>query len=219
MSEAFQEQMFEAFTRENNETAIKGTGLGLSIVKKLVDKMGGKIQVLSKKDIGTTITVELPFAISPMAEKKCEEAGKTKRSIAGLKILVVEDNELNMEIAEFMLSSEGTQITKMWNGQEAVQAFTESVENAYDVILMDLMMPIMGGLTATRKIRGLERKDAKTIPIIAMTANAFSDDIEHCRACGMNAHLAKPIDAELMFRTIAECVDERKNGDKNVGFL
>lgn len=208
MSEEFQQQMFEAFSRENSETAIKGTGLGLSIVKKLTDKMNGTIFVQSKKGVGTTISVELPFTLSPKAEVAAEKAEEKQWSVNGLKILVVEDNELNMEIADFMLSSEGVQVTKMWNGLEAVQAFEKSGKNEYDAILMDLMMPIMDGLTATKRIRQLAREDAKHIPIIAMTANAFSDDIEQCKESGMNAHLAKPIDAEILVRTIAEYVEE-----------
>ena len=218
MSEEFQTQMFEAFTRENNETAIKGTGLGLSIVKKLVDKMHGEIQVQSAKGVGTTITVELPLKICAVTEADAEKTEEKQWSVNGQKILVVEDNDLNMEIAEFILSSEGAQVVKAWNGREAVDIFEKSDPGEYDVILMDLMMPIMGGLTATKVIRGMERSDAKEIPIIAMTANAFSDDIEHCKESGMNAHVAKPIDTALLIRTIAECVEERKTLYKNMDF-
>lgn len=211
MSEEFQPQMFDAFSRENSENAIAGTGLGLSIVKRLTDKMGGAIRVQSEKGEGTTLTVDLPFACSPEENENFVEEREQQWSVNDLKILVVEDNDLNMEIADFILSNEGVRVTKARNGREAVELFSQSEPEEYDAILMDLMMPIMDGLSATKVIRGLDRADAKVVPIIAMTANAFADDVEQCRQSGMNAHLAKPIDVGQLIRVVAEQVEVCRN--------
>ena len=211
MSQEFQKHMFEPFSQENAgaRTTFNGSGLGLSIVKKLVEKMGGQIRVESKEGVGSTFTVTLSLKIDTTADQS-ENAGLLPEvqdySIAGIKILLVEDNELNMEIAEFILKNEEAIVRKAWNGQEAVDIFRDSQEGEFDVILMDVMMPVMDGLAASRKIREMNREDAKHIPIIAMTANAFEEDRRRSREAGMNRHLAKPLDAQEIVRTIAECV-------------
>ena len=210
MSREFQKHMFEPFSQEEKgaRTTFGGSGLGLSIVKKLVEKMDGQIQVESREGEGSTFTITLPLKINPLAAptEPDKNPKSQSRSIAGSKILLVEDNELNMEIAEFILQNEGAVVRKAWNGQEAVEIFRSSEEGEFDVILMDVMMPVMDGLTASRKIRDMDRWDAKEVPIIAMTANAFEEDRRRSREAGMNRHLAKPLDAQEIVRTIAESI-------------
>ena len=209
MSEAFQKKAFEPFAQERNDarTAYQGTGLGLAITKELVERMGGTIDFTSKEGEGTTFFITIPFDIDPDAEQmvEAEQPEAQDISIAGLRILLVEDNDLNMEIAHFLLENEGAIITETWNGKEAVDTFAASPPGGFDVILMDVMMPVMGGLEATRIIRAMDRPDAKTIPIIAMTANAFRDDAQRSRQAGMNEHLAKPLDIQKVLQTIHRC--------------
>ena len=212
MSKEFQKHMFEPFTQEENgaRTTLGGTGLGLSIVKKLVEKMNGEIDVVSEEGKGTTFTINLPLKINPDAvEEETSEKEEQELSIAGLHILLVEDNELNMEIAEFLLEDEGAVLTKAWNGQEAVDIFKNSPDGTFDVILMDIMMPVMDGLTATRTIRGLMREEAERIPIIAMTANAFEEDRKRSMEAGMNGHVAKPLDMQEILKTIVDCIQHK----------
>ena len=212
MSQEFQKHMFEPFTQEENgaRTTLGGTGLGLSIVKKLVEKMNGEIDVVSEEGKGTTFTINLPLKINPDAvEEETSEKEEQELSIAGLHILLVEDNELNMEIAEFLLEDEGAVLTKAWNGQEAVDIFKNSPDGTFDVILMDIMMPVMDGLTATRTIRGLMREEAERIPIIAMTANAFEEDRKRSMEAGMNGHVAKPLDMQEILKTIVDCIQHK----------
>lgn len=194
MSEEFQEHLFEPFTQETAgaRTRYEGTGLGLAIVKKLVDAMHGTVTCESKKDVGTTFRVQLTFLIDQ--EYQVEQSESDETILQGKHVLLVEDNELNMEIAEYMFLDRGAEVTKAWDGQEAVEKFAESENGYYDVIFMDIMMPKMNGLEAARAIRALERDDAKKIPMIAMSANAFSDDIQQSMDAGMDAHIAKPID-------------------------
>ena len=205
MTEEFQKYIFEPFAQEHagSRTKFAGTGLGMPITKKLVEKMGGTISFESKEGIGTTFVIRIPFRIDTDRKDRTEAEEKTETSIQGLHVLLTEDNELNMEIAEFVLRNEGTVVTKAWNGKEAVDIFRKSSPGEFDVILMDIMMPVMDGLTATRAIRALERADAKTIPIIAMTANAFEEDARQCLAAGMNVHLAKPLCMEELVAILA----------------
>lgn len=206
MSEEFKKHIFEPFTQEemNARSHYGGSGLGMSIAKSLVDKMGGKIRFDSKQDVGTTFYITIPFKIcrTPILPEKEEE--KKEISLQGMHILVAEDNELNMEIAEFFLESNGAIVTKAYDGKEVVDLFIASSVGGFDVILMDIMMPNMDGYQACREIRELPRADAKTIPIIAMTANAFTEDREKAYACGMNEHLAKPLDGKKLLKTVSK---------------
>ena len=146
--------------------------------------------------------IRVPFRIDTDSDRKVKTGEKTEASIRGLHILLAEDNELNMEIAEFMLQNEGTEVTKAWNGQEVVDLFRKSEPGEFDVILMDIMMPVMNGYEATKMIRSMDREDAKVIPIIAMTANAFTEDRLKAKEAGMNEHIAKPVDVELLVKVI-----------------
>lgn len=210
MSKEFQKHMFEPFTQENSDvrTSYKGTGLGLAITKSLVEKMGGSISVSSEKGRGTTFSVKIPFEINKNAKEDDNSLQTAQESdlIKGVKVLLVEDNDLNMEIAEFILENEGAIVTKAWNGQQAVDIFRESKPGDIDVILMDLMMPELNGIQATKLIRSMNRADASAIPIIAMTANAFKEDMEMSREAGMNEHLAKPLDSQKIITTIAKYI-------------
>lgn len=210
MSEDFQQHIYEPFTQEKKGGASKfgGTGLGMPITKKLVEKMGGNITFESESGIGTTFTITIPFKINAEVEQ-CEDTQELSlHALDGFHILLVEDNELNMEIAEFSLQNAGAKITKAWNGQEAVEIFQASSIGDFDVILMDVMMPVMNGYEATKNIRSLSREDAKTIPIIAMTANAFSEDKIKAEEAGMNEHIAKPINMKLLIRIVSKLVNQ-----------
>jgi CheY-like chemotaxis protein len=202
MSEEFQEHIFEAFSQEDggSRTNYNGTGLGMSITQQFVELMGGTITVRSRLSEGSCFTVDIPFTY--IEEEKKEEEPQVNKSLKGLRVLLVEDNELNMEVAEFLLEDEGASIREAWNGKEAVEIFEGSKPGEIQVILMDMMMPVMNGEEATRAIRALERPDAKTVPILAMTANTFDEDVQTAINAGMNAHLAKPIDPELLKREI-----------------
>lgn len=208
MSEEFQKHLFEPFTQENADARTKyaGTGLGMAITKELVDLLGGRIEVESKIGEGTKFLVYIPFEIDPCPKEEVAAQEQKEYSIEGMKILLVEDNDLNMEVAQYLLEERGAIITKAWNGQEAVTFFSKSKAGEYDVILMDIMMPVIGGWEATRQIRKMQREDAKTIPIIAMSANAFLDDIEHSKKAGMNSHVIKPLDMNVLIKTIGEAV-------------
>ena len=209
MTEEFQKCVFEPFTQEHtgSRTKFAGTGLGMAISRKLVEKMGGTITFESKEGTGTTFVIRVPFKIDPDADKREEQKDVSEKSIKGLHILLAEDNELNMEIAEFVLQNEGAEVTKAWNGQEVVELFRKSEPGEFDVILMDIMMPVMNGYDATKKIRSLGREDAKVIPIIAMTANAFTEDRIRAKAAGMDEHVAKPVDVELLVKVIHKLVE------------
>ena len=208
MTEEFQKCVFEPFTQEQtgSRTKFAGTGLGMAISRKLVEKMGGTITFESKEGTGTTFVIRVPFKIDPDADKREEQKDVSEKSIKGLHILLAEDNELNMEIAEFVLQNEGAEVTKAWNGQEVVELFRKSEPGEFDVILMDIMMPVMNGYDATKKIRSLGREDAKVIPIIAMTANAFTEDRIRAKEAGMDEHVAKPVDVELLVKVIYKLV-------------
>jgi len=208
MTEAFQKRIFEPFAQEHagSRTKFAGTGLGMPITKKLVEKMGGTISFESKEGTGTTFVIRIPFQIDTDMKDRTETEEKTKASIQGLHVLLAEDNELNMEIAEFVLQNEGTVVTKAWNGQEAVDIFRKSSPGEFDAILMDIMMPVMNGYEAAKMIRSLDREDAKVIPIIAMTANAFTEDKMRAKEAGMDEHIAKPVDGKLLVKVINELV-------------
>ena len=208
MTDEFQKHIFEPFAQEHagSRTKFAGTGLGMPITKKLVEKMGGTITFESEKGVGTTFVIRVPFKIDPDADKREEQKEVSEKSIKGLHILLAEDNELNMEIAEFVLQNEGADVSKAWNGQEAVEVFKKSEPREFDVILMDIMMPVVNGYEATKMIRSLEREDAKEIPIIAMTANAFTEDRIRAKEAGMDEHVAKPVDVELLVRVIHKLV-------------
>ena len=208
MTEAFQKRIFEPFAQEHagSRTKFAGTGLGMPITKKLVEKMGGTISFESKEGTGTTFVIRIPFQIDTDMKDRNETEEKTETSIQGLHVLLTEDNELNMEIAEFVLQNEGTVVTKAWNGQEAVDIFRKSSPGEFDAILMDIMMPVMNGYEAAKMIRSLDREDAKVIPIIAMTANAFTEDKMRAKEAGMDEHIAKPVDGKLLVKVINELV-------------
>ena len=208
MTEAFQKRIFEPFAQEHagSRTKFAGTGLGMPITKKLVEKMGGTISFESKEGTGTTFVIRIPFRIDTDRKDRTETEEKMETSIQGLHVLLTEDNELNMEIAEFVLRNEGTVVTKAWNGQEAVDIFRKSSPGEFDVILMDIMMPVMNGYEAAKMIRSLDREDAKVIPIIAMTANAFIEDRMRAKEAGMDEHIAKPVDRKLLVKVINELV-------------
>ena len=208
MTEEFQKCVFEPFAQEHTGSRAKftGTGLGLSISRKLVEKMGGTITFESEKGVGTTFVIRVPFKIDLDVDKREESKDVSEKSIKGMHVLLAEDNELNMEIAEFLLQNEGAEVTKARNGQEIVELFRKSEAGEFDVILMDIMMPVMNGYETTKMIRSLDREDAKAIPIIAMTANAFTEDRIRAKEAGMDEHVAKPIDVELLIKVIHKLV-------------
>ena len=208
MTEAFQKRIFEPFAQEHagSRTKFAGTGLGMPITKKLVEKMSGTISFESKEGTGTTFVIRIPFQIDADMKDRTETEEKTETSIQGLHVLLTEDNELNMEIAEFVLQNEGAVVTKAWNGQKAVDIFRKNRPGEFDAILMDIMMPVMNGYEAAKMIRSLDREDAKVIPIIAMTANAFTEDKMRAKEAGMDEHIAKPVDGKLLVKVINELV-------------
>ena len=212
MAEAFQKQIFEPFAQEHtgSRTRFAGTGLGMPITKKLVEKMGGTIAFESEEGAGTTFVIRIPFKIDLDVDKREEKKDISEKFIKGLHVLLAEDNELNMEIAEFMLQNEGAVVTKAWNGQEAVDIFRKSRTGEFDVILMDIMMPVMNGYEAAKMIRSLDREGAKVIPIIAMTANAFTEDRLRAKEAGMDEHIAKPVDGKLLVKVINELVKHKQ---------
>ena len=217
MDEAFVKKIFEPFEQEKQDarSTYQGTGLGMSIVKSLVEQMNGAITVVSRKGEGTTFVVTIPFemakepasaagsaAAGQKKEKDKDTGNAAEKELAGLHILVAEDNDLNAEIARSVLEERGACVTMAENGKQAVELFSNSPEGTFDAVLMDIMMPVMDGLAATRAIRAMDRTDAQRIPILAMTANAFAEDAERCLDAGMNAHLAKPLDVEKLVRVI-----------------
>lgn len=203
----FRKHLFEPFSQENDDagTNYQGVGLGMSIVKSIVDKMGGTIEVQSKVGEGSTLKVTIPYKIATdeMVRSKTVEK-ESDVSINGMHIMLVEDNDLNAEIAEYILKEAGAEVTTVRNGQECLDAYTASEAGFFDVILMDIMMPVMDGITAAGKIRSSGRPDSADIPIIAMTANAFAEDAKKCMEAGMNAHLAKPVKIENVKKILCD---------------
>ena len=212
MSEKFQKHLFEPFTQEQNDarTSYRGTGLGMAITKSLVEQMGGTIKVQSKLGQGSTFIVLLPVERAAKEVDVEQKIEKTHVDISGMKVLLVEDNEINREIAQYMLEDAGVIVENAKDGRQAVECFQASSCNTFDCILMDVMMPVMDGLEATRMIRGMDRPDAKTVPIIALSANAFAEDAQMAKEAGMNEHLAKPLDMETVFSVIASYCKKTK---------
>lgn len=208
MNAEFVEKIFEPFSQEHQDarSVYHGTGLGMSIVKALLEKMDGSIKVESEENVGSTFTIEIPFEVVLSPEEKENHDKENKKDIVGINILLVEDNQLNMEISEFLLEDSGAIVTKAWDGKQALTMFKENPPHTFDIILMDVMMPVMDGMEATREIRKVEREDAATIPIIAMTANAFAEDVQAVKEAGMNGHIAKPIKEDIVVETIAKFI-------------
>ncbi len=204
MSQEFLKHIFDPFTQERVDarSVYQGTGLGMAIVKNLLEQMGGSISIESEVGVGTTFTITIPFEIAPAPEEKPKEP--LPGNIRGLHLMLVEDNTLNAEIAQVLLKDAGAIVTTAENGKQAVDLFTGNEPGTFDGILMDVMMPVMDGLTAARTIRDLNRADAKAIPIIAMSANAFQEDVKRSLQAGMNAHLAKPLDMARVTAVVAE---------------
>ena len=204
MKEEFIKDIFKPFSQEasTSRTKYQGTGLGMAITKNIIELMDGSIEVESEYQKGTKFTVYLPFLINSRYQERILE--KQEKNISGISILLVDDNELNLEVAKELLEAEGAKVTTVWNGKEALDTFEREREGTFDVIIMDIMMPIMDGLEATRRIRQLEKKDAQHIPIIAMTANAFREDIQKSLDAGMNEHISKPVDIETIIMVISK---------------
>ena len=206
IGEEFKEHIFEPFTQEHQDsrTHYSGVGLGMSIVKKLVDQMKGTVEVDSQVGRGSVVRIRLPFRVDEAGGRRpaAAEEPDDMSNVEGMRVLLVEDNEINREIVEFMLKEAGAEVVTAVNGKAAVDAFAASEPETIDCILMDLMMPVMSGYEASRVIRGMERADAQSIPIIALSANAFEEDVALAKDAGMNEHLAKPVDIRKMLRTI-----------------
>ncbi|MCI8639036.1 MAG: response regulator [Coprococcus sp.] len=225
MGEDFKEHIFELFTQEHQgaRTNYSGTGLGMSIVKRLVDQMEGTVEVGSQIGKGSVVQITLPIQVDQTREERSEEASLEERDdIAGMYVLLVEDNEINCEIVEFMLRDAGAQVVIANDGKAAVDAFEASDPGTFDCILMDLMMPVMSGYEAARVIRRLERPDAGTVPIIALSANAFEEDIALAKDAGMNEHLAKPVDIRRMLQVMGrlrDCYPQKTHDSQNPNSL
>ena len=207
MSPEFLSHAYDVFSQENEtgRSRYEGTGLGLAIARKLVEHMGGKLEITSQKGVGTTAVMTIPFKIGE--EEAVDRIKQSDVSIEGKRALVVEDNELNMDIVCMMLENNGITVERAWDGEEGVERFEESAPGYYDVIIMDILMPKMKGWDAARKIRAMRRNDAVRVPIIAVSANAFAEDIINSRIAGMNAHLTKPFQEKPLLEAIRSCMD------------
>lgn len=216
IGEDFKKHIFEPFTQEHQgaRTNYAGVGLGMSIVKKLVDQMGGIVEVESRIGKGSVVHITLPIRIDEeLHDQPLDEDQDLRSNITGMRVLLVEDNEINREIVEFMLKDAGADVVSANNGKVAVDAFAAAETGAFDCVLMDLMMPVMSGYEAARVIRGLERTDAKSVPIIALSANAFEEDVAMAKDAGMNEHLAKPVDIRKMFEIMSRLRGWRECGE------
>ena len=207
MPEELLDRVFDPFVRSRSATRVEGTGLGLSITKGLVDLMGGEISVESAVGSGTVFRVELECEEAPETRKEDGQRVEAEREYAGKKLdgrhfLVAEDNAINAEILCELLEMNGAEVTLRMDGEKALNAFSETAPGTFDAVLMDIQMPVMNGYEACRAIRGLQRPDAAEIPVIAMTANAFAEDIQASLEAGMNGHVAKPIDLQVLWSTL-----------------
>ena len=204
--------LFQTFEQENPDarTEYRGTGLGMAIVQKLVERMQGSLVVKSRRGFGTSFRVTLPFALAKK-EVKVQDMAEQAQGLRGLHLLLAEDNALNLEIIEFLLKEAGATYDCAHNGREAVELFASHEAGTYDAVLLDVMMPEMNGIEATKKIRSLPRTDAAVVPIIAMTANAFEEDKVQTKEAGMNAHLVKPLDKRLLVKVVRQCIAEAKH--------
>lgn len=214
MSDEFLSHLFEPFIRSNKVSKVEGTGLGLSITKGLVDLMGGNIQVQSKLHHGTTFEIELEFELveqSALHVQREEKETIEEENLSGYHFLLVEDNEINSEILGELLQMRGATFTVKTDGKQAVEEFKRTKPGTYDAIFMDIQMPVMNGYEATRAIRRLDHPDAKSIIILAMTANAFAEDVKASLEAGMNGHIAKPVDMKLLYHTISELLNSKKD--------
>ncbi|MDO4204165.1 MAG: ATP-binding protein [Selenomonadaceae bacterium] len=213
MSEEFQQHMFNPFEQEHKQAKPKfqSTGLGLAIVKQIIDRLGGTIDVKSKENEGTCFRFMIPFTIDKNHKDEPRQESLSAPDVTGARVLLVEDNELNMEIATMLLEDAGAVVTTAADGEAAVEAFSNNPPGTFDIILMDIQMPVMDGLAATRTIRALPRPDGEAIPIYAMSANAFADDVIYAKEAGMNGHLAKPLDLPKILTTIAACMNRENN--------
>lgn len=212
MSEKFLKHIFDPFSRERTDagTHYQGTGLGMAITKELVDMMGGTIEIESQLGVGSTFRITIPMELCAEEDNQAEEKQAEKPDISGIRILLAEDNEVNREIAVFLLEQAGAQVTCAVNGYEAVKTYTYSPAGTFDMILMDIRMPLLDGYEATHHIRQSGLADAHSIPIIAMTANAFVEDVRKCLAHGMNDHIAKPLDVDITLSKIAKYYHPQK---------
>ena len=212
MSEEFLNHIFEPFSQEKSDarSIYHGTGLGMSIVKNLIDQMGGTISITSEEGVGSTFVITLPFeiALAPSTTQIPETLAEP--SVEGLHLLLAEDNDLNAEIAEVLLTDKGSYVTVVENGKQAIETFASNPPGTFDAILMDIMMPVMDGITAAKEIRSMNHPDSRNIPIISMTANAFLEDTQKCLDAGMNAHLTKPLQMEKVVATISQFCKQRK---------
>ena len=202
----FKKHIFEPFTQEHQgaRTNYNGVGLGMSIVKKLVDQMKGSIEIDSQLGKGSVVQITLPIRVDvTWSTRPVDKERNVQGNVAGMRVLLAEDNEINCEIMEFMLGEAGAEVVTANDGKRAVDAFAASAPGTFDCVLMDLMMPVMSGYEATRVIRGLDRPDAGTVPIIALSANAFDEDVAMAKDAGMNAHLPKPVDIKKMFKVMS----------------
>ena len=214
MSKEFQKSMFEPFAQENADSVSRfgGVGLGLSIVQKLVNRLNGTIEVDSEQGRGTRFEIKIPYPYAD-APDKAEPQADAPASLAGITLLIVEDNELNMEIAEFMATESGAKVIRAFDGRQAIEKFAASAVGEIDVILTDVMMPKMDGLEETRRIRALDRSDAKTVPVIAMTANLFEEDIREYTDAGMTGVLPKPLNIDQLIETVTKKITKKGKSD------
>ena len=206
ISKRFLPHVFEAFAQDGDvaRSSYEGTGLGMPIVKSLVEKMGGSVEVESEKGIGSIFTLHIPFKLAEQQVEQKKSEKPASDAVKGMHVLLAEDNDLNLEIAQFFLKNAGVTYEAARNGKEAVEKFIEAAPGTYDALLMDVMMPFMNGLEATKQIRALEREDAKTVPIIAMTANAFVEDKKQALDAGMTNYLTKPLESTALIKMLAK---------------